>query len=160
MTKSQHAKAVAAAVANANAGRPKGRPPNPTKPKPQHSISTIKPIRHPTPASRRQATPARPVAKPRASACPNTACTSPNVEDGVCHSCGTIVNESNIVSEVTFGENAAGAAVLQGTFIGDGKSHANTMGAGFNRLGGSGDDSGGHVDAIREGLLATFFPFF
>lgn len=156
MPRSQHAQAVAAAAANTQASRPKGRRPTaPATPKPKHSISNVRPVRerYPTPAaSRRQATPARPVARPRASACPNTACTAPNVEDGVCHSCGTIVDESNIVSEVTFGENAAGAAVLQGTFIGDGKTHANTMGASFNRLGGSGDDSGGHVDAIREGM--------
>lgn len=148
MTKSQHAQAVAANVATAAKGRP--------KPKPQHSISHVKPIRNHTPASRRAATPARTVTKPRASACPNPSCDKPNIEDGVCHSCGTIVNESNIVSEVTFGENSAGAAILQGTFVGAGKTHANNMGPAGNRIG-AGDDSGGHVDALKEGIHISDF---
>lgn len=161
MTKSQHFQAVQAAATGVTPGTPASksrasRRPTIPKQKPSHAINNVRPIRNHTPASRRQATPAHPVTKPRASACPNTSCDSPNVEDGVCHSCGTIITESNIVSEITFGENAAGGAVLQGTFIGDGKGHANTMGPNFNRLGGGGDDSGGHVDAIREGMLQLF----
>ncbi len=52
--------------------------------------------------------------------CPNSQCTTPDVQevDGslACLSCGTMVSETNIVSEVTFGESSTGAAVVQGGF--------------------------------------------
>ncbi|WEJ93615.1 transcription factor TFIIIB subunit brf1 [Yamadazyma tenuis] len=35
-----------------------------------------------------------------------------------CSSCGTVVHENPIVSEVSFGENASGGAVVQGTMVG------------------------------------------
>ena len=54
----------------------------------------------------------------------------------VCISCGTIISDANIVSEVTFGETSTGAAVVQGALVGDGQRHARTMGSGFRRLGG------------------------
>ncbi|CAR27208.1 ZYRO0C11440p [Zygosaccharomyces rouxii] len=44
--------------------------------------------------------------------------------DLVCQSCGTVAEDNPIVSEVTFGENSSGAAVVQGSYIGKGQSGA------------------------------------
>lgn len=60
-------------------------------------------------------------------------------EDGlyICRGCGTVVSESNIVSEVTFGETSSGAAVVQGSYVGADQSHArNSMGGNLKRAGG------------------------
>ncbi|ODV87277.1 hypothetical protein CANARDRAFT_21240 [[Candida] arabinofermentans NRRL YB-2248] len=45
--------------------------------------------------------------------------------DLACARCGTVMEENPIVSEVTFGENAAGAATVQGAFVGSDQSRAN-----------------------------------
>lgn len=42
----------------------------------------------------------------------------------MCTQCGTVVNDSHIVSEITFGENSAGAATVQGSFVGSNQTHA------------------------------------
>jgi transcription factor IIIB 90 kDa subunit len=72
--------------------------------------------------------------------CPNPGCPSPHIveDDGqkVCEGCGTVVSEANIVSEVTFGESASGAAIVQGTFVGADQSHGRSFGPGFQRGGG------------------------
>lgn len=47
----------------------------------------------------------------------------------MCYNCGAVLNDANIVAEITFGENAAGAAVVQGGFVGENQRYANTMGA-------------------------------
>ncbi|KAK5145113.1 hypothetical protein LTR04_001398, partial [Oleoguttula sp. CCFEE 6159] len=72
--------------------------------------------------------------------CPNASCKTPDIQelDGnrVCLSCGTILSDSNVVSEVGFGETAAGAAVVQGGFVGEGQRFAKSMGSAFKRTGG------------------------
>ncbi|KAI9727586.1 MAG: transcription factor TFIIIB subunit brf1 [Cirrosporium novae-zelandiae] len=72
--------------------------------------------------------------------CPNPNCPAPNIVDDddkrVCSGCGTVISDSNIVSEITFGENAAGGAVVQGTFIGADQRHGRNIGPGFKRSGG------------------------
>lgn len=92
-----------------------------------------------------------------------TCCSNPTPEDMdgvmVCTSCGNVINESHIVSEVTFGETSSGAAMVQGGFVGDEQRHANTMGASARRLGLTGGEgrstaeSNGQ-DAIR-GLMTA-----
>lgn len=76
------------------------------------------------------------VARPK---CPN--CGSFDIEDmdgtKACASCGALLDESNIVSEVTFGETAGGAAVVHGGFVGEGQRNAKTMGPAFRRAGGT-----------------------
>ncbi|AMD20312.1 HDL432Wp [Eremothecium sinecaudum] len=52
--------------------------------------------------------------------------------DLVCKSCGVVSEDNPIVSEVTFGETSSGAAVVQGSFIRAGQSHAS-----FGTLGGA-----------------------
>lgn len=60
--------------------------------------------------------------------CTNSQCTKPNVVEEdlvlVCVSCGNVVQESRIVSEVTFSENPAGAATLQGSHVAADQSYA------------------------------------
>jgi hypothetical protein len=65
--------------------------------------------------------------------CPGCGCSNPGDFDDssgniVCTKCGTVVNDSHIVSDITFGENSAGAATVQGSFVGAGQTHANTGG--------------------------------
>lgn len=36
----------------------------------------------------------------------------------VCSACGVVLEESQIVSDITFAENAAGGAVVQGSYLG------------------------------------------
>ena len=65
---------------------------------------------------------------PNARQCPNPNCHDKDVgeEDGqlVCRGCGTVVSDSNIVSEISFGETSAGAAVVQGSYVGADQSYA------------------------------------
>lgn len=42
--------------------------------------------------------------------------------NGFCVSCGTVVEENTIVSEIAFGETANGAAIVQGSFVAQGAS--------------------------------------
>lgn len=59
--------------------------------------------------------------------CPNNACPEPNIieDDGrqVCATCGVVARESNIVSELQFGETSSGAAAVQGSYVGEGRTH-------------------------------------
>ncbi|KAG5440408.1 hypothetical protein PCK2_000541 [Pneumocystis canis] len=45
-----------------------------------------------------------------------------------CVSCGNVIEENVIVSEITFGEASSGAAIVQGSFVGVDQSHARTNG--------------------------------
>jgi transcription factor IIIB subunit 2 len=95
------------------------------------------PIKRPTSIGRPQAP--KPTTHPKTSNCPNPGCPAPQiVEDGgvkVCSGCGTVISESNIVSEVTFGESSSGAAVVQGSFVGEDQTHVRSYGPGFQRGG-------------------------
>jgi len=42
--------------------------------------------------------------------------------NGFCVKCGTVVEENTIVNEVAFGESSNGAAMVQGSFVGQGAS--------------------------------------
>ncbi|KAK9475213.1 Brf1-like TBP-binding domain-containing protein [Dipodascopsis tothii] len=44
--------------------------------------------------------------------------------DLVCSNCGRVLEESQIVSEITFGEAASGAAVVQGSYVGADQAYA------------------------------------
>lgn len=114
-------------------------PPTPKVPptrRPSALSRGIKPIRNPPPVRGVISKP--PIAKTRR-LCPNPACTTPKIEDGYCTSCGSIVDESNIVAEIQFGESSSGAAVVQGSFIGADQGGARSMGPAFRRAGTSED---------------------
>ncbi|KAG6901197.1 hypothetical protein C0995_015480 [Termitomyces sp. Mi166 len=53
--------------------------------------------------------------------------------NGFCVKCGTVVEEGAIVSEVAFGEMSNGAAMVQGSFVGQGATHARMSGPYGNR---------------------------
>ncbi|TGZ84133.1 BRF1-domain-containing protein [Ascodesmis nigricans] len=65
--------------------------------------------------------------------CPGCSTSSPSDFDDssghvACRKCGTVVDDSFIVSEIAFGENSFGAATVQGSFVAHGQSHAHTGG--------------------------------
>lgn len=104
-------------------------------------------IRAPTPLFRKVANSA--ASRPAKRACPNKECFAPNInEEGTCTNCGTIVNDSNIVSEISFGEDSRGAAVVQGSYVGEGQGAARSMGPPFRRAGGAGES---RLATQREG---------
>lgn len=92
--------------------------------------------------------------------CPNPDCHEKDVgeEDGqlVCRGCGTVVSDSNMVSEVTFGALASGAHVLHGTHVGADQTYARTAGGARGRAGG-GLDSREITEAAGKWLSATFY---
>lgn len=53
--------------------------------------------------------------------CPHCHSTDLDVTDASvsCRSCGLVLEESQIVSDVTFAENSAGGAVVQGSYVGN-----------------------------------------
>ena len=103
-------------------------------------------INAPTALPRKAAT-----SRPTKRTCPNKQCDNPQIEDGICHNCGTIVDDSNIVAEVQFGENSSGAAVVQGSFLGADQGTAKSLGPAFRRAGGE----EGREGTIREGQLCS-----
>jgi transcription factor IIIB 90 kDa subunit len=123
-----------------------GRHPKVQPPRRPNPLSNIRPIRKPTPIARQ----ALQGASKSRRLCPNKTCTSPKVEDGICKSCGTIIEDSNIVAEVQFGESASGAAVVQGSFVSADQGTAKSLGPAFRRAGGSED----REKTIREGKAA------
>ncbi len=76
--------------------------------------------------------------------CPNPDCTDKDVgeEDGqlVCRGCGTVVNDSNIVSEIVFGETSSGKQMVQGGHVGADQSYSRSA-PGMNHRSGGGLDS-------------------
>ncbi|KAJ6602548.1 BRF1-domain-containing protein [Mycena vulgaris] len=55
--------------------------------------------------------------------------------NGVCVNCGMVIEENAIVSEITFGETSSGGAMVQGSFVGQGATHARMSGPYGNRGG-------------------------
>ncbi|BFZ53749.1 transcription factor TFIIIB subunit brf1 [Savitreella phatthalungensis] len=45
-----------------------------------------------------------------------------------CATCGTVLEEDNIVNEITFGETSSGAAIVQGSFLSEGATGARISG--------------------------------
>lgn len=94
-------------------------------------------IKHSQPSAPPRPQPA--TTHPKTSTCPNPGCPAPHIveDEGqkVCSGCGTVISEANIVSEVTFGESASGAAIVQGTFVGEDQTHVRSYGPGFQRGG-------------------------
>ncbi|THU83068.1 cyclin-like protein [Dendrothele bispora CBS 962.96] len=53
--------------------------------------------------------------------------------NGFCVRCGTVIEENTIVNEVVFGETSSGAAMIQGSYVAQGASHARMSGPYGNR---------------------------
>jgi transcription factor IIIB subunit 2 len=124
-----------------------GRPPKIQPPRRPNPLSNIRPVRKPTPIVRQ----ALQSGSKSRRLCPNKTCSSPKVEDGICKSCGTIIEDSNIVAEVQFGESASGAAVVQGSFVSADQGTAKSMGPAFRRAG----DGQDREKTLREGKVVS-----
>lgn len=68
-----------------------------------------------------------------------------------CQACGTVQEESQIVSDVTFGENSAGGAVVQGSYVSAGQSHVRSSNPRF-RSGGVGESREQTMSRAREAI--------
>lgn len=65
----------------------------------------------------------------------------------VCSQCGVVLEESQIVSDITFGENSAGGAVVQGSMIAGDQARA--------RVSGPGGFRGGYVSESRDMTISN-----
>ncbi|SAM68624.1 related to BRF1-TFIIIB subunit, 70 kD [Ustilago bromivora] len=65
----------------------------------------------------------------------------------VCSQCGVVLEESQIVSDIAFGENSAGGAVVQGSMISADQARA--------RVSGPGGFRGGYVSESREMTISN-----
>ncbi|KAI9893469.1 MAG: transcription factor TFIIIB subunit brf1 [Vezdaea aestivalis] len=106
---------------------------------PNSSTNGVSKPRPPDASKRRFPTVRTPaISASKAAPCPNPSCTDPQIEQHhgqqVCITCGTVVNDANIVSEVQFGESSSGAAVVEGVFIGPNEGHARATIPGGNRI--------------------------
>jgi transcription factor IIIB subunit 2 len=133
--------------------------PRPAAPPRSNPLRDRPPIKKPPPLPRQAAAAAaaaRGALRGQKRGCTNPTCTNPNIVDGTCHGCGFVVDDSNIVSEVQFGESSSGAAVVQGSFLGADQGSARTMGPAFARAGG-----GENREAtIKEGEYITLVGVF
>lgn len=67
----------------------------------------------------------------------------------VCTNCGTLISDSVIVNEISYGEATSGAAIVQGTTVHEGQRYAKSAGTNFRRGGRTAED---HAEAaLREG---------
>jgi transcription factor IIIB subunit 2 len=86
----------------------------------------------------------------RKKVCRREDCPGGGIEDGICMGCGTVIDDSNIVSEVQFGENSSGAAVVQGSYLGADQGGVRSSGPGLRGMGNEGE---GREATIRDGMF-------
>jgi len=127
-----------------------GRIAQPKPAPPPNPIRNQKRIKAPTPI--------RSTKKKAKRACPNKECENPRIEDGICVECGTIVDDSNIVSEVQFGENSNGGATVQGSYLAEGQGANRMTGPIAARIGGNGPTSKLQTETTGK-LLDRFILF-
>ena len=115
--------------------RPPNRPP----------VQRLKSLKDPRPRTVESLKSAlrQPTTKSGPPTCNNPVCGQSDVasEDGnlVCQNCGTVVRDDHITSEVTFGETANGAAVLQGTHMGADQAYSHLSAPGGSKITGGQD---------------------
>lgn len=97
--------------------------------------------------------------KPQFNCCPEP---KPEDDDNghlVCMNCFVVLADGgNIVNEVTFSEDARGAATAQGSYVNNNARHANTLGAGARRLGGGERDASQNAAANARKILGGLCP--
>lgn len=69
----------------------------------------------------------------------------------VCNNCGVVSAESQIVSDVTFAETAAGGAAVQGSYLGQDQVHVRTANTRF-RTSGAGESREQTMHRAREAI--------
>ncbi|CAO1623765.1 unnamed protein product [Parajaminaea phylloscopi] len=72
----------------------------------------------------------------------------------VCQNCGLVVAESQIVSDITFAETAAGGAAVQGSYLGQDQTHVRVSNTRF-RSSGAGDSREQTMHRAREAIERT-----
>lgn len=86
------------------------------------------------------------------SQCPNPKCSAPNVVDGTCQSCGAVIDDSNIVADVQFGEASNGQAIAFGVTVGHDQAGPRLGGPGFGpRRAAGGGEGENRIKSILEG---------
>src|SRR5687768_14333873 len=85
-------------------GKPKPKKPNAVRKIMERHESRERRVRESSAAMASSATAPGLVTASRRLQCPSKECNSPNVQNGTCHGCGAVVEENNIVSDITFGE--------------------------------------------------------
>jgi transcription factor IIIB subunit 2 len=128
-----------------------GRQPKPPAPRAHNPIRSQREIRAPTPILHKSITTA--AVRPPKRLCPNKECSDPKIVEGVCHSCGTVVDDSNIVAEVSFGEDSRGANIALGSYVGEGQGSARNLGSAFRRVAGGGGEGSSRDATINDGKL-------
>ena len=73
----------------------------------------------------------------------------------VCTNCGHVVNDSFIVSEISFGETSSGAARVQGSYVAEGQTHAGGGGGRFR----SGNTLESREQIIQNGEFVLSFSY-
>lgn len=112
---------------------------------------------------RRPALPGGGRKKPVATQAKAKCCDEPDIQDRdgakICTNCFTQISESNIVADVTFEENANGAATVQGGFIGENSRHANTINTNaFRRMGGGERNNIEEIRRRGQQELQSIYP--
>lgn len=69
----------------------------------------------------------------------------------ICNECGIVLEESQIVSDVTFGENSAGGAIVQGSYVGNDQTHVRSSNPRF-RSSGAGESREQTIYRAREAI--------
>ncbi|KAG0216053.1 transcription factor TFIIIB subunit brf1 [Mortierella sp. NVP41] len=72
--------------------------------------------------------------------------------NATCTGCGAVLEENTIIAEITFNESGGGAASVVGTFVGEGKSGARSMGPGRRQT--SQESREKTLDAARRRITA------
>ncbi|KAF9914134.1 transcription factor TFIIIB subunit brf1 [Lobosporangium transversale] len=89
-------------------------------------------------------------------ACPH--CGGNNIEydagqgNATCTNCGAVLEENTIIAEISFNEGSGGAASVVGTFVGEGKAGARTLGPGRRQT--SQESREKTLDAARRRITA------
>lgn len=110
---------------------------------PRVRLDSIKnPQPRPVPQAAKQPTPP-PTQRNVVPSCTNASCDDSDVasEGGqlLCRNCGTVIRDEQITSEVTFGESASGAAVLQGSYVAADQSYSRLSAPGGSKITGGMD---------------------
>lgn len=122
--------------------KPKPKKPNAVRRIMEREESRERRVRESSATVSSTAQPSNLVAPSRRLNCSNKGCKNPNVENGTCLSCGAVVEENNIVAEITFGEQSNGAAMVQGSYLAaDQGAVRSSGGLAFRRTAGGGSEA-------------------
>ena len=119
---------------------PRGLGPGQPPPRRQRLDSFKSPQPRPLPSLKKNSHVNQPSDAPKVRECPNPECHNKDVgeEDGqiICRGCGTVISESNIVSDIQFTETSSGGHLMIGQHVGADQAFARGSLAGLRSAGG------------------------